>query len=110
MGTKQRARLAICSMAAYWLAFAGILLLMPAPWLALPAVVAVAAFVLGSWALSALAADQPGMFDYAIYPRGWRKLASTADWPSAPVVTTLRICLIGALASLAVGFVRFLAA
>jgi hypothetical protein len=97
-------------MAAYWLAFAGILLLMPSPWLALPAVVAVAAFVVTLRALSALAADQPAMFDYAIYPRGWRELASTAVWPSAPVVTALSICLIGALASLAVGFVRFLSA
>ncbi len=110
MGTKQRARLAICSLATYWLAFAGIVLLVPSPWLALPATVAIASFIVTLWALSALPSELPLGFEYGASPRGWRALADAAGWPNTVVVFALGLCLLGSLAGMAVGFVRFLSA
>lgn len=111
MGTKQRARLAICSLPCFWLAVvAGANLIGTSPWAFALWVVGFALFAVMTWALSGLPSEAPLGFDYLPSPRGWRALADAAGWPSTLVVIALGLCLLGTLAGMAVGFVRFLSA
>ncbi len=111
MGTKQRARLAICALPCFWLVVvAGANLIGTSPWAFALLVVGFALFAVMAGALFGLPSEKPPGFDYLASPRGWRALADVAGWPGAVVVTALGLCLLGSLAGMAVGFVRFLSA